>query len=521
MSDRVIIFDTTLRDGEQSPGATMNAREKVRLARQLEDLGVDVIEAGFPAASQGDFESVQEIAGSVRDIRVAGLARSMKSDIERAWEAVRGAQNPRIHTFIATSPLHMEYKLQKTPDQVLEMTEAAVKLAASFTSDVEFSAEDASRSEPEFLARVVEKAISCGATTVNIPDTVGYSLPDEFAGLITYLLEHVPNADKATFSVHCHNDLGLGVANTLAALQAGARQAELTLSGIGERAGNAALEQVVMALATRKDLYGLECGVDTTQLFPACRLLSRIIGQPIDPYKAIVGRNAFAHESGIHQDGMLKNPQTYEIMTPASVGRAGTEIVMGKHSGRNALESKLKELGFKHLSGEETGKVFNALKHLADRKTTILDEDVEALVLEEVFRRHGRYSLNRLSVLSGNIDMPPTAMVILDDMEPEEGGDTVERRLSGFGSGPIDAVFQTVNAIVGHAPSLMEYTVNAITGGADAQGEVTVRLEENSMTTVGRGSDEDIIVASAKAYINAVNRLIIKEGEKKNGTYAG
>ncbi|MFW5490452.1 MAG: 2-isopropylmalate synthase [Desulfovibrio sp.] len=519
MSDRITIFDTTLRDGEQSPGATMNLREKVRLARQLEALGVDVIEAGFPAASQGDFESVQEIAGSVNDICVAGLARSLKSDIERAWDAIKGAKNPRIHTFIATSPLHMEFKLQKTPDQVLEMTEAAVKLATSFTSNVEFSAEDASRSEPEFLARVVEKAIACGATTINIPDTVGYSQPEEFAGLITYLLEHVPNAHKAVFSVHCHNDLGLGVANTLAALRAGARQAELTLSGIGERAGNAALEQLVMALATRKDYYDLDCNVDTTQLFPACRLLSRIIGQPIDPYKAIVGRNAFAHESGIHQDGMLKHRQTYEIMTPESVGRAGTEIVMGKHSGRTALDSKLKELGFLHLSSDEVDQVFTAIKHLADRKTTILDEDVEALVLEEVFRRHGRYSLKKLSVLSGNIDMPPTAMVILDDAENED--EPVEKRLSGFGSGPIDAVFQTVDTVVERAPNLMEYKVNAVTGGADALGEVTVRLEENGMTSVGRGSDEDIIVASAKAYINAVNRLIIKEGEKKNGTYAG
>ncbi len=507
MSDKIIIFDTTLRDGEQSPGATMNQREKVRLARQLEILGVDVIEAGFPAASVGDFESVQAIAAAVTGCQVAGLCRSLPADIERAAEAIKGAKLPRIHTFIATSPVHMAHKLRKEPHQVLEMAEAAVKLARKFTDNVEFSAEDASRSEPEFLAKVVELAIKSGATTINIPDTVGYAQPAEFAALISYLLEHVPSAHKAVFSVHCHNDLGLGAANTLAALKAGARQAEVTLSGIGERAGNAALEEVVMALHTRHDYYGLTTGIATEQIFPSCRLLSRIIGMPIPAYKAIVGRNSFAHESGIHQDGMLKNRQTYEIMTPESVGRSGTDIVLGKHSGRNALSAKVKELGFV-LTDEQLGQVFEAVKRLADKKQEIFDQDVESLILEQVFRIPDKYALKTLSVLAGNTGMPPTAAVIMDI-------DGEEKRLSGFGTGPVDAVFNTLSALVGRKPKLLEYAVNAVTGGTDAQGQVTVRLEEDGHMTVGRGTDEDIIVASAKAFLNALNRLAKKREEKR------
>ncbi len=507
MSEHIHIFDTTLRDGEQSPGATMNQREKVRLARQLERLGVDIIEAGFPAASPGDFEAVQAIAGAVSNCRVAGLCRSVKSDIERCWEAIKGAQSPRIHTFIATSPLHMQYKLRKEPHQVLEMAREAVRLAKSFCADVEFSAEDASRSEWEFLGRVVETAIDAGATVINIPDTVGYAQPDEFGALIAWLLEHVPNAHKAVFSVHCHNDLGLAAANTLAALKAGARQAEVTLSGIGERAGNCALEEVVMALRVRQDRYDLSTNIDTEQLYPSCRLLSRIIGMPIPPYKAIVGRNAFAHESGIHQDGMLKNRQTYEIMTPQSIGRTGTDIVLGKHSGRNALTAKLTELGFK-LSDEQTAVVFDAVKRLADKKKQIFDEDVEALVLEEIFRIPDKFALKTLSVLAGNMGVPPTAAVILLV-------DGEEKKLSGFGMGPVDAVFNTISELVGQKPKLLEYLVSAVTGGTDAQGEVTVRIELSGQNAVGRGSDGDIIVASAKAYLNALNRLAKKEEKKE------
>lgn len=507
MSDKVYIFDTTLRDGEQSPGATMNLREKLRLARQLERMGVDIIEAGFPAASQGDFESVAEIAQSVKNCRVAGLCRSVKSDIEAAWGAVKKAEAPRIHTFIATSDIHMKFKLGKSRDQVLEMTREAVSYAASLCSDIEFSAEDASRSEPAFLAQVVQAAIDAGAKTVNIPDTVGYAQPQEYGDLIRYLIENVSNSHKAIFSVHCHNDLGLGVANTLAAIKAGARQAEVTLSGIGERAGNAAMEEVIMALNVRKDYYGLETGIDTTQIYPSCRLLSMIIGQPIPPYKAITGANAFAHESGIHQDGMLKNRQTYEIMTPDSIGKSSSDIVIGKHSGRHALKSKLDELGYK-LTEEQLSQVFQAVKNLADKKKQVFIEDVEAVVLEEVYRIPDKFRLKYLSSMSGNMAIPTAALKM------EVRGE--EKQLSDFGVGPIDAVFNTIDRLVERKPKLLRYSVNAITGGTDAQGEVTVKLEENSITSVGRASDPDIIVASAKAYINALNRIAKKESDPED-----
>lgn len=506
MSDRIYIFDTTLRDGEQSPGATMNQEEKIRLALQLQALGVDIIEAGFPAASQGDFEAVKAIAGAVKGCQVAGLCRALDKDIDRCWEAVRGAENPRIHTFLATSPLHMEYKLRKEPAQVLEMIDHAVRHAAGYTSNVEFSCEDASRSEKDFLVTAVSTAIAAGATTINIPDTTGYAQPGEFGELIAYLLENVKDAHKAVFSVHVHNDLGLGVANTLAALKAGARQAEVTLCGIGERAGNASLEEVVMALQVRKDYYGLTTGIASEQLFPTCRLLSRIIGMPIPPYKSIIGANAFAHESGIHQDGFLKHPQTYEIMTPQSVGRAGSEMVLGKHSGRAGVAARLKELGFT-LSEEQVQQVFEAVKRLADKKKQIFSEDVEALVLEQIYRIPDKFGLLSLTVLAGNTNMPPTAAVRMT-----VNGE--ERQQAGFGVGPVDAVFNTIAAIVGVQPTLKEYAVNAITGGTDAQGEVTVKMEFDNVRSVGRSSDEDVIVASARAYINALNSLARKREER-------
>ncbi len=506
MSDKVYIFDTTLRDGEQSPGATMNAGEKVRLARQLERLGVDVIEAGFPAASSGDLEAVAEISATVKDCEVAGLCRAVKQDMDKAWDAVKRAAQPRLHTFLATSDIHMKYKLNKTRDQVLEIAHEAVTYARGLCPNVEFSAEDASRSEPEFLAKVIHKAISAGARVINIPDTVGYAQPQEFAELIRYLLENVPDSEKAVFSVHCHNDLGLGVANTLAALRAGARQAEVTLSGIGERAGNAALEELVMALNVRKDFYNLETNVITEQIYPSNRLLSMIIGQPIPPYKPIIGGNAFAHESGIHQAGMLKNRQTYEIMTPASIGKAGSDIVIGKHSGRHALNKKLEELGY-HLTPEQLAQVSEAVKNLADRKKQIYMEDVEAVVLEEVYRIPDKFKLIYLSSMSGNMAIPTAALKM------EVLGE--EKLLSDFGVGAIDAVFNTIDRLVERNPRLLRYSVSAITGGADAQGEVTVKLEDNGITSVGRAADPDVIVASAKAYINALNRLAKKETDPK------
>lgn len=507
MSNRVFIFDTTLRDGEQSPGATMNLQEKLRLAHQLEVLGVDCIEAGFPASSQGDFESVQAIANLVKNSQVAGLARCTEGDIDRAWDSIKNAAHPRIHTFLATSPIHMEYKLRKSPDQVVEMAVAGVKRAVSHTTNVEFSAEDASRSDPDFLVRVVTEVINAGATTINLPDTVGYAIPNVYADLVRYVIEHTPNAHKAVFSVHCHDDLGLGVANTLAALQAGARQAEVTLSGIGERAGNTSLEEVVMALRVRSDVFNLETRIRTEQLFPSCRMLSMIIGQPVPANKAIVGGNAFAHESGIHQDGMLKNRETYEIMTPQSIGRTSTDLVIGKHSGRNAVRNKLEALGYATLNEEQFQMVFDAVKALADKKKTIHDEDIEALVMGEVYRIPDRYRLKSISVQSSTPTMPATAAVVLQD------GD-VERRMAGFGVGAVDAAFNVIASTVERMPILERYVVNAITGGTDAQGEATVRLVEGALSSTGRGSDPDIIIASAKAYIDALNRLAAKEREE-------
>lgn len=509
-SNRVIFFDTTLRDGEQSPGCTMNHAEKLRIAHQLEILGVDVIEAGFPASSQGDFDSVQAIAKQAGDnIQICGLARCMEKDIRRCWEAISVAKNPRIHTFLATSDLHMKYKLRKTPEQVIEMIKSSVSLAASLTSNVEFSCEDASRSDKDFLCRACGTAISAGATTINLPDTVGYAEPDEFAQLVKYVIENTPGADKAIFAIHCHDDLGLGVANTLAALRVGARQAEVTLCGIGERAGNTSLEEVAMNLAVRKDYYGLESNIVSTQLYPSCRLLSMTIGQPIPHNKAIIGANAFAHESGIHQDGMLKNRQTYEIMTPQSVGRDSTNLVIGKHSGRNAVRSKFESMGYK-LDDEQLQTIFEAVKDLSDRKKKLYDEDLMALVQDKLYRMPDSYRLSHVSVSSSDAGgVPPTAAVLMDV-------DGIEKSHAGFGVGPIDAVFNVIADMVGRQPELEQYFVNAITGGTDAMGEVTVRIAEKGFSAIGRGAHPDIIVASAKAYVNALNHLVQaeKEGHK-------
>ena len=509
-SNRVIFFDTTLRDGEQSPGCTMNHAEKLRIAHQLEILGVDVIEAGFPASSQGDFDSVQAIAKQAGDnIQICGLARCMEKDIRRCWEAISVAKNPRIHTFLATSDLHMKYKLRKTPEQVIEMIKSSVSLAASLTSNVEFSCEDASRSDKDFLCRACGTAISAGATTINLPDTVGYAEPDEFAQLVKYVIENTPGADKAIFAIHCHDDLGLGVANTLAALRVGARQAEVTLCGIGERAGNTSLEEVAMNLAVRKDYYGLESNIVSTQLYPSCRLLSMTIGQPIPHNKAIIGANVFAHESGIHQDGMLKNRQTYEIMTPQSVGRDSTNLVIGKHSGRNAVRSKFESMGYK-LDDEQLQTIFEAVKDLSDRKKKLYDEDLMALVQDKLYRMPDSYRLSHVSVSSSDAGgVPPTAAVLMDV-------DGIEKSHAGFGVGPIDAVFNVIADMVGRQPELEQYSVNAITGGTDAMGEVTVRIAENGFSAIGRGAHPDIIVASAKAYVNALNHLVQaeKEGHK-------
>lgn len=509
-SNRVIFFDTTLRDGEQSPGCTMNHAEKLRIAHQLEILGVDVIEAGFPASSQGDFDSVQAIAKQAGDnIQICGLARCMEKDIRRCWEAISVAKNPRIHTFLATSDLHMKYKLRKTPEQVIEMIKSSVSLAASLTSNVEFSCEDASRSDKDFLCRACGTAISAGATTINLPDTVGYAEPDEFAQLVKYVIENTPGADKAIFAIHCHDDLGLGVANTLAALRVGARQAEVTLCGIGERAGNTSLEEVAMNLAVRKDYYGLESNIVSTQLYPSCCLLSMTIGQPIPHNKAIIGANAFAHESGIHQDGMLKNRQTYEIMTPQSVGRDSTNLVIGKHSGRNAVRSKFESMGYK-LDDEQLQTIFEAVKDLSDRKKKLYDEDLMALVQDKLYRMPDSYRLSHVSVSSSDAGgVPPTAAVLMDV-------DGIEKSHAGFGVGPIDAVFNVIADMVGRQPELEQYSVNAITGGTDAMGEVTVRIAENGFSAIGRGAHPDIIVASAKAYVNALNHLVQaeKEGHK-------
>lgn len=500
-AERVIIFDTTLRDGEQAPGCSMNLEEKLRLAEMLEALGVDVIEAGFPIASNGDFEAVQEIARKLKTTSVAGLARASKKDIDRAWEALRPAVRPRIHTFISTSPLHMKFKLQMEPDDVHRAIIDSVTAARNLCEDVEWSAEDGTRTDHDFLCRVVESAIKAGASTINIPDTVGYTTPDEIFALFDMLMNRVPNIDKARLSTHCHNDLGLAVANSLAAVRAGARQIECTINGIGERAGNAALEEIVMALKVRRDRMPYGTDVRTTEITRASRLVSAVTGFSVQPNKAIVGANAFAHESGIHQDGMLKNRETYEIMTPESVGLAKSNLVMGKHSGRHAFRAKLEELGYK-LGDNELQDSFLRFKDLADRKKDIYDEDLIALVDDAVLRGHDRIRFVSLTVVAGSKG-PQTADLVADvDGAPHTAHAT--------GNGPVDATFNAIKIIFPHEARLMLYQVHAVTEGTDAQAEVTVRLEENGKTVNGQGADADTLVASARAYINALNKLLVK-----------
>ena len=502
--DRVVIFDTTLRDGEQSPGASMNLDEKIKIALLLEEMGIDVIEAGFPIASTGDFEAVREVAKLVKASGVCGLARAGRVDIDRAWEAVQHAQRPRIHTFIATSPVHMKWKLQMEPEQVHQAVIDSVTHARNLCPDVEWSCEDGSRSEPDFLCRTVESAIKAGARTINIPDTVGYAVPAEFAGLIRMLFERVPNIDKAVVSVHCHNDLGLAVANSLAAVGAGARQVECTVNGLGERAGNAAMEEIVMALKTRQDILPYRTGVKTEYITRASRLVSAITGFVVQPNKAIVGANAFAHESGIHQDGMLKHSGTYEIMTPDSVGLTKSSLVMGKHSGRHAFKMKLKELGFE-LGDNAVNDAFRRFKDLADRKKDVFDEDIVALVDDAVVRGHDRIKFVSLQVIAGSKG-PQSAELELDI-------DGQRRSAKTTGNGPVDATFNAIKAMMPHSARLQLYQVHAVTEGTDAQAEVTVRLEENGKTVNGQGADPDTLVASAKAYLGALNKMTSKRNK--------
>ncbi len=501
--NRVIIFDTTLRDGEQSPGATMTLEEKLEVAALLDEMGVDVIEAGFPIASPGDFEAVSEVAKLVKRASVAGLSRASVKDIDAAAEAVRHCEKPRIHTFISTSPVHMKYKLKKEPDEVLELIRMSVTHARNLVDDVEWSAEDATRTEHDFLCRCVETAIKAGATTINIPDTVGYTIPEEFTALITMLRERVPGADEVIFSTHCHNDLGLAVANSLAGVKAGARQVECTINGIGERAGNAALEEIVMAMKVRNDVYPFTTGIDTTMLTRASRLVSAATSFPVQYNKAIVGRNAFAHESGIHQDGMLKHTQTYEIMRPEDVGAGKTSLVMGKHSGRHAFRKKLEELGY-HLSDNAFEDAFQRFKELADRKKHVYDEDIEALVDENIATAADKRKVAALTVIAGTMG-PQTATLTV---ETPEG----HRTIQAVGNGPVDATFNAIKEAFPHDARLALYQVHSVTGGTDAQAEVSVRLEDEraGLSSTGKAADPDTLVASAKAYLAALNRLEAK-----------
>ncbi len=500
MGDRVYIFDTTLRDGEQSPGASMTREEKIRIARQLERLGVDVIEAGFAAASPGDAESIRSIAEVIRESTVCSLARANPADVRAAGAAIAPAARGRIHTFIATSPIHMEKKLRMHPDQVVEAAVNAVRLAREFTDDVEFSAEDAVRSDMDFLCHIFEQVIAAGATTINVPDTVGYSIPSLWAERMRSLIERVPGSNKVIWSTHCHNDLGMAVANSLAAVQAGARQVECTINGLGERAGNASLEEVVMALKTRKDIFNLDCRIDSTQIIPASKLVSTITGYPVQPNKAIVGANAFSHESGIHQDGVLKHRETYEIMSAESVGWSTNRLTLGKLSGRNAFKTKLAELGIVLDSEEGLNAAFARFKALADKKREIFDEDLHALVsdeMESIDREDFKFVSLKIATETGE---EPHAEIVFADRG-------MEKRGVSSGSGPVDAAFKAIETIAGSQSELELYSVNAITKGTESQGEVTVRLSRGGRIVSGLGADTDIIVASAKAYLSALNKL--------------
>ncbi|MBF0530945.1 MAG: 2-isopropylmalate synthase [Deltaproteobacteria bacterium] len=499
MKERIFIFDTTLRDGEQSPGASMNVSQKLRVAKGLARMQVDVIEAGFPIASRGDFDAVKLISKEVRTCEIAGLARINEKDINAAWEAVCEAERPRLHVFISTSDIHLQYQLKKNRDEVLAMTIAGVKQAARLTSNVEFSAMDASRSDPAYLAKVYQAAIEAGARIINVPDTVGYAVPSEFGALIKYLFDHVPNIGQAVVSVHCHNDLGLALANSLAAIENGARQVEVTVNGIGERAGNTALEELAMLFKVRKDTMPYETGIVSREIYPTSRLISSITGLAVPANKAVVGHNAFAHESGIHQDGVLKESSTYEIMRPEDVGIKKSDLVLGKHSGRHAFRDKLTTLGYE-LDDPAVDRLFTRFKEVADKKKEVFDEDVEAIVADEIVRVPERYKLVYLNVSAGNT-VRPTATVAV-----EIGSDTHIVK-AGFGTGPIDACYNTLADATRTRSRLLHFGISSLTGGTDAQGEVTVKLEEDGMVAIGQGSDPDIIVASAKAYINGLNRL--------------
>mgnify|MGYP005809593739 CR=1 FL=1 len=502
MPEKIIFFDTTLRDGEQSPGFSMNIDEKVRLALQLEKLGVDVMEAGFPISSQGDFEAVKKVSEVIQFSTVAGLCRANKKDIEVGWEALKGAKSPRIHTFIATSPIHMKYKLNKSAEEVLDISKEAVKFAKSLCADVEFSAEDATRSDIDFLCKLIEEVIKLGATTINIPDTVGYTVPEEYSQMIATILNKVPNINKAILSVHCHNDLGLAVANSLAAVLAGARQIEGTINGIGERAGNAALEEIIMTLNVRKDFYkGVTCSINTQEIYKSSRLLASITGVDVQPNKAIIGKNAFAHEAGIHQDGVIKMRTTYEIMTPESIGLPSNRLVLGKHSGRHALSARLEELSFK-LNKEELDKVFYKFKELADKKKEVYDEDLIAIVENQLIKIQEYYTLEYVNIVSGNATVPTATVQLLKDNNIITD--------ASIGDGPVDAVFKAIERITDIPGRLKDYKIKAITAGKDAQGEVVavVEFEKSGVNVSGHAISTDIIYASAAAYVNALNRYL-------------
>ena len=510
--DRVVIFDTTLRDGEQCPGATMTHEEKLEVAEMLDAMGVDIIEAGFPIASIGDFEAVAEIAKQTKNAVIAGLARAIPADIARAGEAVRHAKRGRIHTFVSTSPIHLAHQMRKSEEDVLDIITATVAQARNLVEDVEWSAMDSTRTPIEYLCRCVEAAIKAGATTINLPDTVGYAVPEEYRRMFATIRERVPNADKAVFSVHCHDDLGLAVANSLAGVEGGARQIECTINGIGERAGNAALEEVVMAIKTRGDVMPYWCNVESTSLTRASKVVSAATSFPVQYNKAIVGRNAFAHESGIHQDGVLKNAQTYEIMTPESVGVKQTSLVMGKHSGRHAFQHKLKELGYE-LADNQLQDAFVRFKALADRKKDIYDEDIEALVDQELAQSHDRLRLVSLTVIAGTNGPQRATMKV--EVEGKVRIDEAE------GNGPVDAVFNAVKALVPHEAKLELYQVHAVTAGTDAQAEVSVRLSQDGRSVTARSSDPDTLVASAKAYLSALNKIISRRQREIPAAVAG
>ncbi len=503
--DKVIIFDTTLRDGEQAAGGTLNVQEKLEIARQLEKLGVDVIEAGFPASSPGDFEAVSLISQEIKNPAICALTHANFNAVDRAWEAVKGAAHPRIHIFLSASDIHLIHQLKKSRDEIMKMACDTVAKARGYTGDIEFSPMDASRTDPQYLYQILEAVIDAGATTVNIPDTVGYSVPEEFGGLIEGIFKSVKNIGKAVVSVHCHNDLGLAVANSLEAIRHGARQVECTINGIGERAGNASLEEIVMAIQTRKDLYDLTTGIDTRRIYRTSRLVSELTGFLVQPNKAIVGANAFSHESGIHQDGVIKMPITYEIIDPRTVGVPSSSLVLGKLSGRHAFKQRLSELGYS-LNDEDLNRAFTAFKELADKKKDITDRDIESLVAEEQRTISEEYHLDRIQVTCGDQGVP-TAAVRLAGPKGKMKED------AALGTGPIDALYKAINRIVKVPNSLTEFTVKSVTEGIDAIGEVLIRIESDGVTYTGRGADTDIIVSSAKAYINALNRLIAARGK--------